>query len=144
MDYDNPEVEEQWCAERRNDVSAYLQRQGVQHGQVGEWAAWHLAPYVAIWAIESKVAPGHVGWWAISGDLPTDYVSASAIKHPREAMAAIAARWRDIAENQRSGQIMPGISMGNPTNWKDLAPLLAARAALLQDWATEPGLWEGL
>ena len=83
-DYDDPPVEEQWCEDRRAQVAAYLQREGVEHGQIGEWPAWHVAPYVSIWAIESKKRPDRVGWWVICGDLPTDYVSAAKIKHPRD------------------------------------------------------------
>jgi Domain of unknown function (DUF4826) len=89
-DYNDPAVEEQWCAERRAEVTAYLQRERVDHGRVGEWPAWHVAPYVSIWAIESKQRPGWVGWWAICGDLPTDYVSAETIKEPRDAVRSIA------------------------------------------------------
>ncbi len=87
-DYDDPAIEEQWCQERRAQVEAYLQHQRVEHGRVGEWPAWHVAPHVSLWAIESKVRPDWVGWWAICGDLPTDYVSAANIKHPREAVRA--------------------------------------------------------
>lgn len=144
MDYDNPETEEQWCVERRNDVCTYLQQQGVVHGQVGEWPAWHLAPYVAIWAVESKSNPGRVGWWAISGDLPTDYVSSASIRHPRDAMAAIATRWRDAAERIARGEPTAGTSMGDPTNWQLVAPLLASRAETLQGWATDPEVWGDL
>jgi hypothetical protein len=141
MDYDNPEVEERWCGECRNDVCAYLQQQSVEYGRVGEWPAWHLAPYVAIWAVESRSTPGWVGWWVISGDLPMDYISASTIRHPRDAVAAIATRRREAAENMVSGKATPGFSMGGPADWRVLAPLLATRAELLQAWATEPDVW---
>lgn len=89
-DYDDPAVEEQWCEERRAEVTAYLQRERVEHGRVGEWPAWHVAPYVSIWAIESKKRVDSIGWWVICGDVPTDYVSATHMKHPRDVMRAIA------------------------------------------------------
>lgn len=144
MDYDNPEAEERWCGERRNDVCAYLQQQGVVHGQVGDWPAWHLAPYVAIWAVESKSNPGCVGWWVISGDLPTDYVSSASLPHPRDAMAVIAARWREVAERMARDEPVAGFSVGDPANWQILAPLLASRAKSLQAWAVDPEAWSGL
>ena len=144
MDYGDPQVEERWCDERRNDVNALLQREGVSHGQVGEWPAWHLAPYVSIWAIESKANPGWVGWWAIAGDLPTDYVSASTIKHPRDAMRAIASRWHGASEHMSRGQPSPNFSVGAPADWPTLAPQLASRAELLLEWAADPELWDDL
>ena len=142
MDYDDPVVEEQWCSDRRNEVAAYLASEHVTHGQVGDWPAWHFAPYASIWAIESHAKPGWVGWWVICGDLPTDYVSASSIKHPRDAMLAIAHRWHAAAECLALGQSPSEFSVGAPSDWAALAPLLAARAGLLQDMASDTGLWD--
>ena len=53
----DPTDEEKWCAERRAQVTEYLDREGAKYGRIGEWPAWHLAPYVSIWAIESKRVP---------------------------------------------------------------------------------------
>ena len=144
MDYDDPQVEERWCNERRDVVSVYLQQERVSHGQIGDWPAWHLAPHVSIWAIESKVNPGWLGWWVICGDLPTDYVPATTIKHPRDAMRAIASRWQDASERVSRGQASPDFSIGTPTDWPTLAPQLASRAELLQDWAEDEELWNEL
>jgi len=36
--------EEKWCAEQRMHVEAYLKKQGVAHGRIGEWPAWLVAP----------------------------------------------------------------------------------------------------
>ena len=38
----------------------YLQREGVEHGEIGEWPACHVAPYVSISAIASKKRPDWV------------------------------------------------------------------------------------
>lgn len=57
-DYDDPALEERWCMARRDEVGEYLQRQGLSHGEIGEWPAWHVAPISSIWAIESLKAPG--------------------------------------------------------------------------------------
>src|SRR4249919_488356 len=142
MDYDDPAVEERWCSERRSEVAVYLARERVTHGQIGEWPAWHLVPHVSIWAIESKANPGWVGWWAICGDLPTDYVSASSIKHPRDAVLAFAHRWRATAALMAAGQSSPEFSVGSPAEWPTLGPMLASRAELLQDMASDVGLWD--
>jgi Domain of unknown function (DUF4826) len=83
-DFDDPVVEEQWCQERRAQVEEYLLSEGVEPGRIGEWPALHVAPYVSVWAVESRSRPEWVGWWVICGDMLTDYVSAAQIKHPRD------------------------------------------------------------
>ena len=140
-DYDDSEVEEQWCNEQQTRVARYLQSQQVIHGRIGDWPAWHLAPYVSIWAIESAKWPERVGWWAISGDLPTDYVSAEAIKHPRDAMRAIAELWSEAASHVEHGIPHPTLSIGKSDNQSELAPLLANRATLLLEWAGDDSFW---
>jgi hypothetical protein len=141
-DYDDPAVEAQWCAECQAQVTAYLQREGVEHGRVGEWPAWHVAPHVSIWAIESKKRPDWIGWWAISGDLPTDYISAAKIKHPRDAVRAIAEEWRELAKLMASGQRHPHLRIGQPEDGTLLGPLLERRAVMLLEWANDDSLWE--
>ena len=56
--YDDPAVEESWCSHQRAQVAAYLANEKLAHGEIGEWPAWHIAPIVAVWAIESKKRPG--------------------------------------------------------------------------------------
>jgi hypothetical protein len=107
LDWDDSAVEEHWCDECHRTVAEYLAKQSVVHGEVGSWPAWHVAPYVSIWAIESLLAPGHVGWWAICGDLPTDYLSAATIKHPRKALLAFADLWKEVAEYMQRDWLIP-------------------------------------
>jgi hypothetical protein len=87
-------------------------------------------------------APGSVGWWAVSGDLPTDYLSAFTVRSPRAAIAAFAIRWADAASQMSRGAMPSGMSLGKPSEWPQLAPLLQSRAALLSDWAANATLWE--
>lgn len=139
--YDDPAVEEQWCEDRRAQVVDYLQREGIQHGRVGEWPAWHVAPYVSVWAIESLKVPESIGWWVICGDLPTDVVSAADIGHPRDAARAFANRWRDAAPYMERGEEHPDLRLGSPESWTELASLLRARAELLAEWAEDDSVW---
>jgi hypothetical protein len=142
MDWDTPEAEEQWCQERRAEVAGYLAREEVPHGRIGDWPAWFLVPYVSLWAIESSEHPGEVGWWAICGDLPCDYLSAEAATHPREAVRAIAERWQLAAGHMESGLPLPGFSVGSPEEWPTLAPLLASRAGLLLQIVADDEAWQ--
>lgn len=137
--------EETWCAARRSQVSKYLAteaaRHGTRFGRVGDWPAWHVEPYVSVWAVESVSSPGRVGWWVICGDLPTDYVSRSGLDDPRAVVRAIATRWLDYAPHLHAGQAHPEITIGNGMPDAELADLLASRAKLLLDWADDDNVW---
>jgi hypothetical protein len=141
-DYDDPEIETRWFAERREEIANYLKGERVVHGQIGDEPAWYIAPYVSIWAVESLKSPGNVGWWAISGDLPNDYVTASKAKNPKEAMIAIASLWQDASQYMARGERHPTFVIGTGEDTKELAPLLASRAEILLDWANDPEVWE--
>lgn len=138
-DYDDPAVEEQWCAEARARVAEYLSREGVVHGRIGEWPAWHVAPVVSVWAIESRARRDWVGWWVICGDLPTDYVSSRDVRHPRAAVAAFAELWTRHAEARRRGEPGGDFTVGDGS--EGLLDLLESRAAMLARWAEDDGVW---
>ena len=141
-DYDDPEIEARWCAERRAEVTEYLRREGVAHGEIGAMPAWRLAPYVSVWTVGSLASPGSVGWWAISGDMPNDYVSSSKAGTPREAVHAIASLWQDAARYMTRGEQHPTFVIGTGERMEELAPMLASRARLLLEWADDPTVWE--
>jgi hypothetical protein len=129
--------EEAWCAERRATVAEYLSDQGIVHGEIGEWPAWRAEPYVSVWAVESICSPGWVGWWAISGDLPTDYCSAHDCRHPRLAVKKFAEQWRSAVEAIKPGDA----TLGDTSLPISLAPLLAKRADLLLQFVADNSLW---
>jgi hypothetical protein len=135
--------ENTWIASQRKIVEEYLQRQRVDHLGVGEYPAFHVHPYVAVWAVQSKKAPGCVGWWAISGDLPTDYVSRGKIAHPREALRAFARQWRELSWYMLRGEEHPSIKIATPDQWPDLGDLLRRRARILKSYADNGEIWVG-
>jgi len=142
---DDSQREKHWCNEQGQIVARYLLSQKVEHGRIGEWPAWHIAPYVSIWAIESLVTPGAIGWWVISGDLPTDYLSAADVEppqHPRKALRLIATRWLAAVDAWNQGREYEGFQIAGNVQNKTLAPLLKSRANLLAEWADDDGLWE--
>ena len=136
------EFEEKWHAERRVEAIEYLEREGVLHKRVADQPAWSVAPYVSLWAVESSAIPDTVGWWVICGDLPSDYVSASAARTPREALRAISILWAEAAEYMQRGEAHPTFRIGSGERADELAPLLASRAALLLDWVDDAELWD--
>ncbi len=143
IDYNDPAIDEKWCSERRAQVMAYLKREKVKHGRVGEWPAWHLPPYASIWAIESAARPEWVGWWVICGDLPTDHFSAESVESPRDAMREFAQRWQDVAALMEKGQSHPSLRFGPLEEAGKLGPLLGSRSKVLSEWASRDDLWDG-
>lgn len=134
--------EERWCADQRDRVIAYLDGQRLVRGEVGEWPAWHVYPHIAVWAIESATRPGWVGWWAISGDCPTDYTTCRADRTPRGAVRDIATRWQEALASWAKGEPAGGWSIGTPEEQTKLAPQLAARVETLLGWAADDSLWD--
>lgn len=143
-DYDDPEVENRWCGDQKRIVIDYLLSQRVTHGRIGERPAWHIAPYVSIWAIESHARPEWIGWWVICGDLPTDYISAGDVnppQHPRKAVRVFAHKWLELVKAWQDGREIENIRIGDPTSHEMLRPLLEARAKLLMEWADDDSFW---
>lgn len=142
---DDLEIEERWCAEQRLLVAEYLRSQNLNHGRIGEWPAWHICPYASIWAIESAKQQDWIGWWVISGDLPTDYISAGDVKppqHPRKAMRLFGVNWLECVEAWKDGREIENSRIGDPGSRQELGPLLESRARLLLEWADNDSLWE--
>ena len=136
------EAEEAWVADERGKVIAYLESQKCSHAGVGEWPAFHIDPYVALWAVQSPSHPGRIGWWAISGDLPTDYMSSASGYHPREAMRHFSSEWLAASEAMKKGVPNEGVRIGTPELWPEMAPLLRERAEILREYADDDELWE--
>jgi hypothetical protein len=130
-----------WAAEQRRMVEVYLQSQRCDHGGVSLEPRWYLSPYLAVWAIRSKSNPHAVGWWAISGDVPTDYLTATReLRNNADVLAAFGARWARAAEAMSRGEYA---GIGKPENIAELAPLLRTRAAVLQELSEQVRAEEG-
>lgn len=57
-----PEIaDETWLAEQRKVAVAYLEKQGITKPELGEVPAFHVSPYVSLWAVRSKKNPDAVG-----------------------------------------------------------------------------------
>lgn len=134
---DDPE-DAAWVAKQRQTVIDYLAAQRCDHNGVSLEPRWFVSPYVALWAVRSKANPDRVGWWAISGDLPTDYLSAAAhLRSSGDVLIAFADQWRAAAEQMQDGKQMEEYTVGDPSRAKELAPLLKSRADLLQEFGEE-------
>ncbi|MFZ4509004.1 MAG: DUF4826 family protein [Fimbriimonas sp.] len=142
LDYDDPEVEIQWCEETLAGVRRYLEGEGVRFGEIAEWPAWHIAPYVSIWAVESGEIPDALGWWVIAGDLPSDYLPGHEADDPREAMRLFSLRWQRLVDAWEREQEPGDTIVGSPSDHPTLMPLLRPRAKMLMEWVVDDDLWE--
>ena len=53
-DYDEDWTEAEdraWCTDTRENLLRYLEAEGVTHGELSPWPAWHIGPHAGIWAI---------------------------------------------------------------------------------------------
>jgi hypothetical protein len=140
-DYDDPQLEAQWLIKQRNIVQGYLQSEGVKHQGVASEPDWFIAPYVSVWRVDSLTKPGVVGWWAISGDLPTDYLSGHDANDARTALAAFPARWREVSDYMLRGEYHPTVIIGPPEMRRELGDLLSRRSKIFEEWAEDDKMW---
>lgn len=141
-DYDDPVLEARWLAEQRANVQRYLEGESVLHGNISPEPEWFLAPYISLWTVESLKTPGSPGWWAISGDLPTDYLRAADAATARGALREFAQRWTEVSACMLRGEQHPTVKIGNEKNRQNLGDLLQQRAEILQQWANDDVMWE--
>ena len=133
--------EREFLSSSRETVLRYLSHQDVMHGGVPQEPEWALPPYVSIWAIRSPKKPGGIGWYAITGDLPTDYVSSASAGDARSAMRHFARLWAEVAECMKQGVQHPDCRIGTPQTWPELHVLLSRRVGLLNDFARDDSHW---
>jgi Domain of unknown function (DUF4826) len=133
--------EDAWCAARATDVLACVQRQGLDHGRIGDGPAWHVRPYASLWAVESGSRPEWIGWWVISGDLPTDVLAAHELPTPRDALRAFGKRWVLHGQSLDHGEVPSAWAHLGDAALPKLAATLKRRGAALQTWADDESSW---
>jgi hypothetical protein len=138
----NDDELDNWVADQREKVTLYLESQGIANPNVGDWPAFEMAPYFGIWAIESQKVEGKIGWWAFSGDCPTDYVSENGKCHPREALKDLIQNWKTYVPYMKEGEQPPNTKLGDSSNLKELGEMLEKRVTVLSDWCKDDSLWE--
>lgn len=133
--------EENWLNSEREKVTEYLHLEGCHHGGIAEWPVVHVYPDFALWAVQSTRHSGSIGWWVISGDVPTDYMSSSDGEHPRDALRYFSNQWKEVADQMRRGKEHPVYRIGTPAEWPQIAPQLDLRADALADCADDEDVW---
>ena len=133
---------ENWISDQQSQVVQYLEKQGITTPNVASWPAFEIAPYFAIWAVESKQVSGKIGWWAFSGDCPIDYVTENGSCHPRVALEQLIKNWEVYIPYMKSGKQPPNTKFTYEEDLVSLAGLLETRLSILRDWHKDDGIWE--
>lgn len=141
-DYEKPEFQKPWFEKQRRKLLDYLKLENVRHGGVREEPDWFLAPCFAIWPVKSAEEPEKFGWWAITGDIPFDYISSEGVRNARAAMYEFAHAWFDLSKMMIRGESHPEIQISQTEQSTRLGRLLLERAELLHEIASADENWE--
>ncbi|MBE7214814.1 DUF4826 family protein [Shewanella benthica] len=128
------ELRQEWIREHFQKANKFLAEKGIIPSKVIVDESRYLAPYVAVWKMESK-QPKKQTFWVMSGDLPSDYVDVKMAATARDALRHFSMMWQLKAENlKQSG------ATREPTQAK-FAQLLVSRAESLYHIHNDEKLW---
>ena len=135
----SPEQQEaltqQWIKEHFQKANRFLAEKGVIPSKVIADESRYLAPFLAVWKMESK-QPKAQTFWVMSGDLPSDYVDVGVAKTARDAIRHFSMMWQLKAEN-----LLKSGATADATQAK-FAKLLVSRAESLYQIHNDDKLWK--
>ncbi len=129
------QVRQEWIRTQFQKANKFLAEKGIIPSKVLDTESRYLAPYMAVWKIESK-RPSKKTYWVLSGDLPSDLVDVSVAKTAREAVRHFSLTWQLKAENL----VRTGVTR-DATQAK-YANLLISRAESLYTMQNDDSLWK--
>ncbi|MCG9963581.1 MAG: DUF4826 family protein [Shewanella sp.] len=128
-------LRQEWVRTQFQKANRFLAEKGVIPSKVLADESRYLAPYLAIWKMESK-RPTTKTYWVMSGDLPSDLVDVKVAKTARDAVRHFSMMWQMQAENL----IRSGATRRDATQAK-FAQLLVSRAESLYRMHNDEKLW---
>lgn len=128
------EEQRNWIREQFQKANAYLVEKGIMTDRILTKESRYLVPYIAVWKFSVQGTTEKA--WAISGDVPTDHISANGAKDARDALRYFCYRWQYKAE-----QIMQN-EEANETE-KEFASLLVKNAEKFYPLTEDDKLWGG-
>lgn len=134
--------EQAWVDVEKEKVLDFLESESIEYNRISDFPVFYVFPDIALWAVESKEAPGWVAWWVLSGDCPTDYIGSDEIRHPAEALLAFAELWHEAADYILRGESHPHFSLESAEEYPDLGELLRDTATQLEGYANDDEIWE--
>lgn len=128
-------LRQEWVRTQFQKANRFLAEKGVIPSKVLADESRYLAPYLAIWKMESK-RPTTKTYWVMSGDLPSDFVDVKVATTARDAVRHFSMMWQMQAENL----IRSGATRRDATQAK-FAQLLVSRAESLYRMHNDEKLW---
>ena len=128
------QLRQEWVRTQFQKANRFLAEKGVIPSKVLADESRYLAPYMAVWKMESK-QPKKQTFWVMSGDLPSDYVDIKVAATAREAVRHFSMMWQLKAENLHKSGLTK-----DPTQAK-FANLLISRAESLYRMQADDKLW---
>ncbi|MBN8445457.1 MAG: DUF4826 family protein [Gammaproteobacteria bacterium] len=123
---------QEWVRLQFQRANLHLAEQGIVMESVAVAESRYLPPLIAVWKIHGL---NKNVVWAISGDVPVDYLPVAVAADAREAIKHFSYRWQMKAQ-----QIMDnGISDQTSA---DYVQLLVGRANMLYDLSESETLWQ--
>ena len=131
---DQEALRQQWVKTQFQKANRFLAEKGVIPNKVFADESRYLAPYLAIWKMDSK-QPSKQTFWVMSGDLPSDYVDVKVAQTAREAICHFSMVLQLKAENlHKSGATRDATQL-------KFANLLVSRAESLYKMHEDEKLW---
>ncbi|MCL1094825.1 MULTISPECIES: DUF4826 family protein [Shewanella] len=131
---DQEALRQEWIRTQFQKANKFLAEKGIMPNKVYADESRYLAPFVAIWKMDSK-KPAKQTFWVMSGDLPADYVDVNVAATARDAIRHFSMMWQMKAENiQRSG-------LTKDPAQAQFAELLISRAEGLYKMQADDKIW---
>ncbi|GLS84672.1 DUF4826 family protein [Paraferrimonas haliotis] len=130
---ENEEQEAQWAREQFQKANRFLAEKGIVPGQVKLSDSRFLAPALAVWKLSSEQPKGE--YWVVAGEVPTDFVKASAAATARDAIRYFSLQWQIKAQ-----QLIDTGAVKDPTQAK-FAQTLVSKAEALYRLHDNNKLW---
>ncbi|MCL1048843.1 DUF4826 family protein [Shewanella abyssi] len=131
---DQEALRQEWIRTQFQKANKFLAEKGILPSKVHADESRYLAPFVAIWKMESK-KPSKQTFWVMSGDLPSDYVDVNVAATARDAIRHFSMIWQMKAENIRRSSLVK-----DPAQAK-FAELLISRAEGLYKMQADDKIW---
>ena len=128
------QLTQDWVRTQFQKANRFLAEKGVIPSNVITTESRYLAPYMAIWKMDSK-QPIKQTFWVMSGDLPSDYVDVKVAATARDAIRHFSMMWQLKAENLHNSG-----ATRDETQLK-FANLLISRAESLYQMCNDDKLW---
>ncbi|MCL1079906.1 DUF4826 family protein [Parashewanella spongiae] len=128
-------MRQEWIRTQFQKANKFLAEKGIIPSKVLDTESRYLAPYMAVWKIESK-RPSKKTYWVLTGDLPSDLVDVNVAKTAREAVRHFSLTWQLKAENL----VRTGVT--RDSTQAKYANLLISRAESLYAMQNDDNLWK--